>query len=175
MRARQGKLKSVKFGRRWMTTKEWIDEYIDEFGRSEDSSDMAKGDISIPDFSVSSRDNFIRNKNFNPSPVRSFVFPEIIKEASYRGKELTSEFAKGTLRLFAAAISVALALFFFGILFSASGGSVNSLATNLEASAASALDKFGRVTEINIDNGTQQNHINVENSNYECQCNCTNR
>jgi len=28
LRSRQGKLKAVKFGRNWLTTKEWIDEYI---------------------------------------------------------------------------------------------------------------------------------------------------
>ena len=29
LRARQGKLKAVKRGRNWFTTKEWLDEYID--------------------------------------------------------------------------------------------------------------------------------------------------
>ena len=28
LRARQGKLKSVKFGRNWVTKKEWLDEYL---------------------------------------------------------------------------------------------------------------------------------------------------
>ncbi|MCD6569033.1 hypothetical protein J7K70_02780, partial [bacterium] len=28
LRARQGKLKATKFGRNWVTTKEWVDEYI---------------------------------------------------------------------------------------------------------------------------------------------------
>jgi len=28
LRARQGKLKSIKLGRNWFTTKEWIEEYI---------------------------------------------------------------------------------------------------------------------------------------------------
>lgn len=28
LRARQGKLKATKFGRNWITTKEWIDKYI---------------------------------------------------------------------------------------------------------------------------------------------------
>ena len=29
LRARQGKLKAIKFGRNWVTTKDWISEYID--------------------------------------------------------------------------------------------------------------------------------------------------
>ena len=30
LRARQGKLKAVKFGRNWVTTKEWVGEYLKE-------------------------------------------------------------------------------------------------------------------------------------------------
>jgi len=30
LRARQGKLKAVKFGRNWVTTKEWLEEYINQ-------------------------------------------------------------------------------------------------------------------------------------------------
>ena len=28
LRARQGKLKAVKFGRNWVTTREWLEDYI---------------------------------------------------------------------------------------------------------------------------------------------------
>ena len=30
LRARQGKLKAVKFGRNWVTKKEWLNEYLEE-------------------------------------------------------------------------------------------------------------------------------------------------
>ncbi|PJA02100.1 hypothetical protein COX73_02535, partial [bacterium (Candidatus Gribaldobacteria) CG_4_10_14_0_2_um_filter_36_18] len=29
LRARQGKLKATKIGRNWITTKEWLDEYLE--------------------------------------------------------------------------------------------------------------------------------------------------
>ena len=32
LRARHGKLKSVKLGRNWMTTKEWLEEYLSHNG-----------------------------------------------------------------------------------------------------------------------------------------------
>ncbi|MCK4473933.1 hypothetical protein KAU40_01580 [Candidatus Parcubacteria bacterium] len=35
LRARQGKLKSVKFGRNWVTKKEWLEEYINKNGKPE--------------------------------------------------------------------------------------------------------------------------------------------
>jgi len=36
LRARQGKLKAVKQGRNWVTTKEWLDKYIQEFSEVEE-------------------------------------------------------------------------------------------------------------------------------------------
>ncbi len=33
LRARQGKLKAVKFGRNWMTKKEWIEDYLDQYSK----------------------------------------------------------------------------------------------------------------------------------------------
>ena len=41
MRARQGKLKAVKFGRNWVIKKEWLNEYIQNFNGNEEASDIS--------------------------------------------------------------------------------------------------------------------------------------
>jgi hypothetical protein len=33
LRARQGKLKAIKMGRNWFTTREWLEEYIKKFSK----------------------------------------------------------------------------------------------------------------------------------------------
>ena len=42
LRARQGKLRSVKFGRNWVTTKEWLEEYLQAVKEYNDNNNNIK-------------------------------------------------------------------------------------------------------------------------------------
>jgi len=48
LRARQGKLKAVKFGRNWVTKKEWLDEYLLEIKEYNDVLNKAKKTVAPP-------------------------------------------------------------------------------------------------------------------------------
>jgi len=47
LRARQGKLKAVKLGRNWVTTKEWMDEYLERVKKYNESKQSKKEYISL--------------------------------------------------------------------------------------------------------------------------------
>ncbi|MBI2626184.1 MAG: hypothetical protein HYW69_01150, partial [Candidatus Nealsonbacteria bacterium] len=50
LRARHGKLRSVKFGRNWVTTKEWLEEYLHHNGNGNGHSNVKKIiEISVPE------------------------------------------------------------------------------------------------------------------------------
>ena len=45
MRARHGKLKSAKIGRNWMTTKEWLEEYLSHNGNDHNIIQLASAEL----------------------------------------------------------------------------------------------------------------------------------
>jgi len=52
LRARQGKLKSVKLGRNWVTKKEWIEEYLKEVEEYKENLEIRKENLKIKKFVV---------------------------------------------------------------------------------------------------------------------------
>lgn len=62
LRARQGKLKSVKFGRNWVTKKEWLDEYLQKV---EEYNDFKIKEVSPP-----------KNLPVEPSQSNKFLQPQ---------------------------------------------------------------------------------------------------
>ena len=48
LRARQGKLKSVKLGKKWMTTLVWIDEYTLRMQEWSDKMELSRKNIIAP-------------------------------------------------------------------------------------------------------------------------------
>ena len=48
LRARQGKLKAKKFGRNWVTTKEWLDEYLENNGTYNNHNKVEAQKVSFP-------------------------------------------------------------------------------------------------------------------------------
>ena len=178
LRARQGKLKSVKFGRNWVTTKEWLEEYLKNYSGVKTNEPEAA--ILNANLSTWTKDNFINEKKSNlPAEPQlapgTFwtIPPEIVQEAALQVSPLPEKpkvFYK-TIQLSAAAISVALAVFFLGMIFSSSRSNFDWLLEGAKASAASAWDKFGRTTEIKTENSAIIDG-NINGDNYECQCNC---
>lgn len=49
MRARQGKLKAIKLGRNWVTTKHWLDEYVDNADLYQNGRDKSPRQSSLPE------------------------------------------------------------------------------------------------------------------------------
>jgi len=65
LRARQGKLKAVKLGRNWVTTKEWFNEYtnkVNEYKEKHSKNNIKK------DTDIKNIDTYTENQTNNISP-----------------------------------------------------------------------------------------------------------
>ena len=102
LRARQGKLKSVKFGRSWLIKKEWLGEYLKET--------KIYNNKSINYFSAKIRDNFLSAKRDFIIPKNFSITKNLIKE-NYAGSFM---FRKNLAALF----SLVLILLLCGLIFS---------------------------------------------------------
>jgi hypothetical protein len=170
LRARQGKLKSAKFGRKWVTTKAWLDEYLAKFA----IPGVMKAEISPATNNFLSNDNrFLEKRNF-------LLPPEIVQEVSLKIDPLPIQnlptqnlITQKAGKIFGWALSVGLALFFFGIIFSSFGGDINKISSNLKASALFAFEGLSKTIEIK--NSWATTDISVANEKYDCRCDCKTR
>lgn len=67
LRARQGKLKSIKMGRNWFTTKEWVEEYLQ---KSLDAQNRQKLRIQVKSSEQFNPQTEIKKVNFIPSNLK---------------------------------------------------------------------------------------------------------
>jgi len=72
LRARQGKLKSAKFGRNWITTQEWLEEYIN---KSEEYNSAHKGNAY---WIKNKKERKIVITNIAPQPIKTQKFKKIL-------------------------------------------------------------------------------------------------
>lgn len=76
LRARQGKLKSLKLGRNWVTTKEWLEEYLSSNGNGNAMAGFTKSHKFVCDFVNPTYLLFYRGKTsiFCPSFILTIAF-----------------------------------------------------------------------------------------------------
>jgi len=69
LRARQGKLKAIKIGRNWITKKEWLENYLEEFNNNSEKKEQHKKEIK----SVKPPNNLPIETSFNEFSIPIFV------------------------------------------------------------------------------------------------------
>jgi len=77
LRARQGKLKAIKFGRNWVTKKEWIQEYlsgIESYENNLNGKKKVKREEKKPDARLANPPKNLPIGNFQLSPVSPLSF-----------------------------------------------------------------------------------------------------
>jgi hypothetical protein len=75
LRARQGKLKSIKIGKKWMTTKDWINDYV---MKSQEWNDKVAAKRVVKEASIAKPGNFdFLAPNIVAQPAKSYTLPQI--------------------------------------------------------------------------------------------------
>ncbi|MFH0791846.1 MAG: hypothetical protein V1905_01375, partial [bacterium] len=83
LRARQGKLKAVKFGRNWVTTKEWVSEYLSHVEDKKNNNNGVAEDTNIDEPSVSP----ISRPTDNNEPIEDVI----VTQKNYGDNEQLAE------------------------------------------------------------------------------------
>src|SRR3989338_1165703 len=75
LRSRQGKLKALKFGRNWVTKKDWVEDYLKEIGNFNQNTEENKDFIRVHSFDNLSSENksFSLVKTAMPTAVFSAI------------------------------------------------------------------------------------------------------
>ena len=97
LRARQGKLKAIKFGRNWVTKKEWIQEYlsgIESYENNLNGKKKVKREEKKPDARLANPPKNLPIGNFQLSPVSPLSF----RASEFLKKELIKAIASPAIR-----------------------------------------------------------------------------
>jgi hypothetical protein len=93
LRARQGKLKAVKFGRNWVTTKEWLDEYL-AISAEDNNHQNSDQKVFNPPSNLPVKENLLRfdfKKEFQKFNAPDFDFSNILVGFNNLKNSLLSE------------------------------------------------------------------------------------